>query len=420
MKKPARSPKQSVTNRSKRASSRKKRVTKQKRHARRRPRVGKVATPPKLVQTFVTGLFEDDLHTKKVKSLANAVVGVTHASALSIHAIGHGLATALGKRSKHAIKQVDRLLSNAKIDPWQLFALWIPYALARRTEAILAVDWTDFDADDHTTCAVHLVSKHGRSTALAWKTVQKSKLRGQRTAIEDELIEHVHTIIPSHVRITLLADRGFAAADRFSHLTTLGWDYIIRFRQDILVTKDALTQPAAEWLLRSGRARMLRNLHITSQYMPLEAMVCVRKPSMKEAWCLATNRTDLSAAEVANLYARRFTIEETFRDQKDLRFGLGLSATHIRHCGRRDRLLLLTTLAHALLTLLGAAAEARGFDRMMKANTVQRRTHSLFRQGCYWFKRIPNLSDEWLIPLLQEFEHQLAQHAVFRALFGIL
>jgi hypothetical protein len=187
-----------------------------------------------------------------------------------------------------------------------------------------------------------------------------------------------------------------------------------------LVTKDARTQPAVDWLLPSGRARMLRNVRITSQHKPLAAVVCVHKPSMKEAWCLATNRTDLSAAQVAKLYARRFTIEETFRDQKDLRFGLGLAATHIRHCGRRDRLLLLTTLAHALLTLLGAAAEALGFDRMMKANTVTRRTHSLFRQGCYWFWRLPNLPEEWLIPLLQEFERQLAQHAVFRALFGIL
>jgi hypothetical protein len=29
------------------------------------------------------------------------------------------------------------------------------------------------------------------------------------------------------------------------------------------------------------------------------------------------------------LYARRFTIEETFRDLKDNHFGMGLSATHI-------------------------------------------------------------------------------------------
>ena len=420
MKKPARRTKQSVTNRSKKSASPKKRVATKQKGLSQAPGAGKAAIPPELVQSFVTGLFEDELHAKRVESLANAVVGVTHASSLSVQAIGHGLAAALGKSSKHAIKQVDRLLSNAGVQPWELFALWVPYVLAERTEAVMALDWTEFDADDHVTCAAHLISTHGRSTALAWKTVRKSELRGRRTAIEDELIDHLHTIIPSQVRITLLADRGFAAADRFLHLTTLGWDYIIRFRQDILVTQGATTQPAGDWVPLSGRARLLRNVRITSRYQPLEAVVCVHKPRMKQAWCLATNHTDLSAAQVAKLYARRFTIEETFRDQKDLRFGLGLAATHIRDCHRRDRLLLLSTIAHALLTVLGAAAETLGFDRMMKANTVKHRTHSLFRQGCYWFWRLPNLPDKWLVPLLQEFERQLAQHVLFRALFGIL
>lgn len=420
MKKPVDSPKQPVTTRSKRSPSRKKRKPIQPKGSTSRPRAGQAAIPPELVQDFVAGLFEDQLHAKRVESLSNAVIGVTHASALSVQAIGHGLAAALGKQSKHAIKQVDRLLSNAGVDPWKLFVLWVPYLLAERTEAVIALDWTEFAADDHVTCAAHLVSSHGRSTALAWKTIQKSELRGRRTAVEDALIDHIHALVPSHVRITLLADRGFAAADRFLHLTTLGWDYVIRFRQDILVTQGALTQPAAAWVPSGGRARMLRQVRITSRHAPLEAVVCVHKPRMKEAWCLATNRTDLSAAQVVKLYARRFTIEETFRDQKDLRFGLGLSATHIRDCGRRDRLLLLSALAHALLTLLGAAAEVLGFDRMMKANTVKHRTHSLFRQGCYWFWRLPNLPEKWLLPLLQEFERQLAQHAVFRALFGIL
>jgi hypothetical protein len=43
-----------------------------------------------------------------------------------------------------------------------------------------------------------------------------------------------------------------------------------------------------------------------------------------------------------------------------MRFGLGLSATHIRRTDRRDRLLLLFALAHALLTLLGEASERSG------------------------------------------------------------
>src|SRR5688572_28246292 len=100
---------------------------------------------------------------------------------------------------------------------------------------------------------------------------------------------------------------------------------------------------------------------------------------MKEPWCLATSRADLPPKQVVLLYGRRFSIEENFRDTKDPRFGLGLSATHIGEPARRDRLLLIAALAQALLTLLGAAGESLGMDRLMKANTVKTRTHSLFR-----------------------------------------
>jgi hypothetical protein len=47
---------------------------------------------------------------------------------------------------------------------------------------------------------------------------------------------------------------------------------------------------------------------------------------------------------------------------------------------------MLAAMAHALLTLLGRAGESIGLDRQLKANTVKRRTHSLFRQGREYLK----------------------------------
>ena len=378
------------------------------------------AVPVEIVERIVWNVFGGTMHSKRVESMCNAIIGVTHASKLSVQGIGHGLASALGKSSKHAIKQVDRLLSNRHVDPWQLFEVWVPYMLSGRREALIALDWTEFAKDGQSTCSASLVTAHGRSTALVWKSVEKSQLRGRQTAVENELIELLHRLIPPDVDVTLLADRGFASAERFVHLTTLGWDYVIRFRENIQVTYQGRTQTAASWVPKSGHAKKLLDVGITGKEAPLDAVVCVHKKNMKQAWCLATSLTNASATHIAKLYARRFTIEETFRDHKDLRFGLGLSATHIRDCGRRDRLLLLAAIAHAILTLLGAAAESLGYDRLMRANTVRRRTHSLFRQGCYWYARLPNLDDKLRVPLLREFERQLSEHAVLCALLGVL
>jgi hypothetical protein len=346
-------------------------------------RAAKAEIPPELVRQHVGGIFEAELHSKRVLSLGNGVIGVMNATSLSIQAIGHGLSTALDKNSKHAIKQVDRLLSNAGIEPWDLFDVWVPYVVAERKRAVVALDWTHFEKDDHVTCAIRLITNHGRSTALVWKTVRYSELRGQRTRVEDEVIERLHQVVPPHVELTVLADRGFGDVARYEHLDVLGCDYVIRFREDITVEYKGEARPARKWLSPSGRARKLVGAKVTGKQGDVGAVVVVRAKGMKETWCLATSRADDTAAEIVAVYGRRFTIEESFRDEKDLRFGLGLAATHISDCGRRDRLLLLSAIAHALLTLLGAAAEAIGYDRLMKANTVKTRTHSLFRQGCY-------------------------------------
>ena len=154
--------------------------------------------------------------------------------------------------------------------------------------------------------------------------------------------------------------------------------------------------------------------------LAVPAVVLVHAPKMKEAWCLATTLSKRKASEVVKLYSKRFTIEETFRDEKDLHFGMGLSATHIREAGRRDRLLLLAAIAHALLTLLGAAAEETGLDRYLKVNTVKRRTHSLFRQGLYWYDCIPTMREEWLRPLMAAFDRLVRNHAVLGEILGVI
>ncbi len=78
---------------------------------------------PENTHAFVHKLLGDDVHATRVLSLANGVVGVMHAAALGIHAIGRGLADALELDPKHAIKQVDRLLSNQGIEIWAWFSV---------------------------------------------------------------------------------------------------------------------------------------------------------------------------------------------------------------------------------------------------------------------------------------------------------
>jgi hypothetical protein len=313
------------------------------------------------------------------------------------------------------------MLSNSGFDLRVVLKQWVQFVVSARKEIVLALDWTDFEKDDHTTLCAYVVTRHGRATPLVWKTVKKSTLKGTRNEHEYELVEWLHGAIATDVDVVLLADRGFGDQKLYETLQALGWDFVIRFRGRISVQNAAgETRAADAWVPANGRATILRNVHVTDDRTPLPAVVVARARKMKEAWCLATTLSKRTASAVVKLYGKRFTIEETFRDEKNLHFGMGLSATHIHDGARRDRLLLLAAIAHALLTLLGAASEEAGLDQYLKVNTVKRRTHSLYRQGLYWYDCIPTMREDWLRPLMTAFDRIVREQAVFREIFGII
>jgi NAD/NADP transhydrogenase beta subunit len=93
---------------------------------------------------------------KRIASLADATLGVMHTASMAVCTIGHGLAVARSLNARHAVKQVDRMLSNPGIDVDQILALWVPFGA--RTPLLVALDWTDFDVDNQTTIMLSLIT----------------------------------------------------------------------------------------------------------------------------------------------------------------------------------------------------------------------------------------------------------------------
>ena len=93
-----------------------------------------------LILNHINEIFGQDMHAKRVLSLANATLGVIESGSLAIHAIGNGLSLANGLERKHAVKQVDRLLTNTKLNVWSLFDDWVPYVVGERTEIVVSMD----------------------------------------------------------------------------------------------------------------------------------------------------------------------------------------------------------------------------------------------------------------------------------------
>ena len=117
-----------------------------------------------------------------------------------------------------------------------MFAAWVAEVVGARKTIVVAMDWTDFDADDQATLALSLVTNHGRATPLLWLSVLKDELKDQRNDFEDLCLARLAQVLPEGVAVTILADRGFGDTKLFDFLDTLGFAYVIRFRGNIHVS----------------------------------------------------------------------------------------------------------------------------------------------------------------------------------------
>src|SRR5260370_8157850 len=125
-------------------------------------------------------MFGADLHALRVSSLANGVGGLLNAAVVSIAAIGQAYARVANITPKSGVKQVDRMLGNEGIDLDTVMRRWVQYVVGTAASIVIALDWTDFEKDDHTTLCAYLVTTHGRAMPLAWKPVNKSQLPQHR------------------------------------------------------------------------------------------------------------------------------------------------------------------------------------------------------------------------------------------------
>jgi hypothetical protein len=78
---------------------------------------------------------------------------------------------------------------------------------------------------------------------------------------------------------------------------------------------------------------------------------------------------DKRPAVISDLYARRMSVEEFFRDAKSKRNGWSLSDTGIKRPDRLDQLILVLAMTYLLLVGLGLVARERHKASMWSSNT---------------------------------------------------
>jgi hypothetical protein len=317
-------------------------------------------------------------------NLALMVFAVSEVRRLSVTAIGRGHR---GRTApKHSIKRFDRFLSNPRFDDRTAQEALLCAVIGNRTRVLVAVDWTKYR---EWPALVASVVHRGRGVPVMWSVMDGNKLYKSQNAFEHGFFKWLKSALPRGVQAIVLLDRGFKRVELARQLSRLGLDFVIRTGNNVHVRSSQYVGPIEGLVLHRGQVVDVPDAAMRTDRPVRVRVVGLWERKQREPWLLMTSLTKESVAELARMYGKRFRIEETFRDEKDARFGLYLGHVKVTRADRLERLMLIAALVHFFAMLIGAEARRQGLDRGFRANTVRHKaTHSDFTLGIYYFSRL--------------------------------
>jgi len=339
------------------------------------------------------------MHQTRRNALTEVVLAAISERRLSVTGLGRALDS--DAREKHCIKRADRLVGNEHLytdfrDVYSDFARTI---IGTTLRPVVLVDWSDLDPYKRHYLLRASVAVDGRSLSL-YEEVHgldtKDKHKTHR-----KFLHRLNRLLPEGSRPIVVTDAGFRTP-WFREVDELGWDWVgrIRNRNLVRVNEDddwfdckvlyanassspkylgtmQLTRKSpynCHFVLYKGKpkGRSMLTCH-GERARGHNSEQCARRE--REPWLLATSLpvTAKLAKRTVALYSARMQIEESFRDVKSVRFGIGFELNLTRSKKRLQVLLLIAMIATFILWLLGMAARNSQQHLQYQANTVKDR-----------------------------------------------
>ena len=326
------------------------------------------------------------LRLSQAKTLAILVASALHVERISLASIGRAMK---GAAAKHQIKRCWRFVDNDRVEPTEAMKGVLQRVMKKRKKKLLiSLDWTKI-RDFQMLMASAVI--RGRSVPLLWSSTQDWKFDKSRNAFEEGLLLLLRSMIPEQVSVTILADRGFGRTELARFCQRYGFHYLIRICPDVHVKGESYSGKLLDYPVFKGIRRVLKQVLYRSGKNPVRQNVVVywrrglpRKRD--ECWFLMSD-LDASAPALCQLYGRRMTIEELFRDSKSKRNGWSLRDIGLKTPQRLDRLMLILALAYWLLCGIGLMARSHSKPSSWCSNS-KAETCSVFLIGRIMLDRI--------------------------------
>lgn len=286
------------------------------------------------------------------KTLSLIVAAIVVTGQARSFAIATTVARWLGTRLDSAVNRFYRLLKNERVDELLFVTQWARQLARGSKQLLLAVDWTEWHHDLRLLVASVVVGKRG---IPLWAQGFKKLVNWRSQNARENTFARVLADCLGRAGLSaiLLCDRGFRRVSWLALLQQLRLGFVVRLMDDVHVTVAGERLALADILLTPGG----RILDLGVVPLRADGAVEVRvigywTYGAPEPWWIATSEIG-PAYKVLQLYDRRMTVEEQFRDVKGQRFGIKLYWTQFRDPAQLARFVQLLAVALLLWYVAG-------------------------------------------------------------------
>lgn len=370
-------------------------------------------------------------HAKRTTAVARVVTAVLAGAKLTLTHLGRSL----GGRAlvKHQIKAVDRLLGNRHLhgERQAIYRSMAGSLLLGNKRPVILIDWSDFELGRKWLMIKAAVPVSGRAMTIYERVFPFKRYNSPRA--HREFLRELQEVLPPLCRPIIVTDAGFRGP-WFRAVEEHGWEWIGRIRNKIKYYRedtgrwcytDSLYREATSQVRFVGRVTLARRrsyevgLYLVRAYKPRRGRPRKRRKSRasreyrrlhRAPWLLASSlpHTPATGKLIKSLYGSRMQIEETFRDLKNHRWGLGLRYARCHSARRLEILLLLGTLAMLVIWLVGLVGRNEGWNRHLQANTERKKeVLSTFFIGRQLLQRQVHLTSSMMVRALFELRRRI-------------
>jgi len=266
----------------------------------------------------------------------------------------------LGIGAKEREQRLYRFLRNPRVTPEVLIPLHVVLACGTKLRERLPMILDQSTIRGIETLFIGLVYE-GRVLPIAFSCFMKQWIHKSQNILEHSLILAVMSCFPVECRPLLILDRGYARVALFIHLREEGIPFLCRAKRSVMVYLQGQTEgkTLGRFKIKPGQLLRYSILYHGQKKEPLDLIIYFGK-GYKEPWyLLVPPGTSLTAQEIVDLYAKRMSIEQGFRDWKTHLGVRGLVFYGANPAPRLTRLLLAFSLSYLLCLALGSTEEAQ-------------------------------------------------------------